>query len=205
MPVPKMFKSSSSKSNPSETSPTPDVPADGPKKDAPQTVAVTTGGPIPEYSDNLKEAWTATHRELPRAQGVEKFLNKIGTLIIRSSIHSHLAVIVDADLPFSTDFYRKGGIQNSLILSPGQQTVVDTLAVPAKALMDTTRITETIQKGVDTFMEAVPILMKVLDEVARIHPFISGADPSLSWRGCLMVTDLMQLPFSRSRLYTRLR
>ena len=83
--------------------------------------------------------------------------------------------------------------------------MVDTLAVPTKALMDMPQIAETIQKGVDTFMEAVPILMKVLDEVARIHPFISGADPSLSWRGCLMVTDLMQLPFSRSRLYTRLR
>ena len=61
--------------------------------------------------------------------------------------------------------------------------MVDTLAVPTKALMDMPQIAETIQKGVDTFMEAVPILMKVLDEVARIHPFISGADPSLSWRG----------------------
>ena len=80
------------------------------------------------------------------------------------------------DLVSSTDFdYRKGGVQNSLTLSPGQQTVVDTLAVPAKALMDTTRIVETIQKGVDTFTEAVPILVKTLDQVAKIHPFIYGA------------------------------
>lgn len=63
------------------------------------------------------------------------------------------------------------------MLSQGQQTVVDTLAVPAKALMDTPQIAESIQKGVNTFMEAVPILMKALDEVAKVHPFISGAGP----------------------------
>ena len=44
--------------------------------------------------------------------------------------------------------------------------------------MDTPQIAETIQKGVDTFMEAVPSLMKALDEVAKIHPFISGTSPS---------------------------
>ena len=53
--------------------------------------------------------------------------------------------------------------------------MVDTLAVPAKTLMDTTRIAVTIQKGVDTFTEAVPILVKALDQVAKIHPFIYGA------------------------------
>ena len=51
------------------------------------------------------------------------------------------------------------------------------MAVPAKALMDTPQITEAIQKGVNTFMEAVPVLMKALDEVAKIHPFISGTSP----------------------------
>jgi hypothetical protein len=66
-----------------------------------------------------------------------------------------------------------------LTLSPGQQTVVDTLVVPAKALMDTPQIAEAIEKGVNTFMEAVPALMKALDEVAKIHPFISGASPWL--------------------------
>jgi len=57
--------------------------------------------------------------------------------------------------------------------------VVDTLAVPVKALMDTPHLAENIQKGVNTFMEAVPALMKALDEVAKIHPFISGTSPLL--------------------------
>lgn len=82
-------------------------------------------------------------------------------------------------LPFSADFYWKGDVQDSLTLSPDQQTVVNTLAVPAKALMDTPQIAETIEKGVNTFMEAVPVLMKALDEVAKVHPFISGAIPLL--------------------------
>lgn len=41
--------------------------------------------------------------------------------------------------------------------------------------MDTPQIAETIQKGVNTFMEAVPPLMDALDAVAKIHPFITGA------------------------------
>jgi hypothetical protein len=78
-------------------------------------------------------------------------------------------------------------VQESVILSPGQQVVVDTLAAPAKALMDTPQIAETIQKGVNTFMEAVPTLMKALDEVAKVHPFISGASPF--YHRCGMVDD----------------
>ena len=82
-------------------------------------------------------------------------------------------------LPFSADFFREENVQNSLTLTPGEQTVVDMLAVPAKALMNTPHIAENIQKGVNTFMEAVPSLMKALDEVAKIHPFISGASSLL--------------------------
>ena len=61
-----------------------------------------------------------------------------------------------------------------MTLSPEQQTVVDTLVVPVKALMDTSQI----KKGVDTFMEVVPDLMKTLDAVANAHPFIKGANLS---------------------------
>jgi len=59
-------------------------------------------------------------------------------------------------------------------LSPGQQTVVDTFVVPVKALMDTPQIADNIQRGVNTFMEAVPTLVKALDAVAKVHPFING-------------------------------
>jgi hypothetical protein len=65
-------------------------------------------------------------------------------------------------------------VQDSLTLSPGQEAVVDTLAVPAKALLDTPQIADAIEQGANMFMEAVPALVGVLDEVAKIHPFISG-------------------------------
>ena len=67
-----------------------------------------------------------------------------------------------------------------LTLSPGEQAVVGTLAVPVNAIMDAPQIAETIQTGVNTFMEAIPALMKALDEVAKIHPFVSGGSPFLS-------------------------
>ena len=82
MPTPKLFKKFSSKSNnSSEDGPTPDVLAHDEKDDA-QTFTETPDGPIPGYSDSLKEAWAVTHQELPQTQRTEKFLNKIGTLII---------------------------------------------------------------------------------------------------------------------------
>ena len=60
--------------------------------------------------------------------------------------------------------------------------MVKTLATPTKTLLDTSQIADGIEKGVNTFMEAVPSLMKVLDEVAKVHLFISG-EPHLSTTG----------------------
>ena len=42
------------------------------------------------------------------------------------------------------------------------------------ALPNTPQIADAIEQGVNTFMEAVPALMKTLDEIAKVHPFISG-------------------------------
>ena len=67
-----------------------------------------------------------------------------------------------------------------MTLSDGQQAVVNTFAVPAKALVDAPQIADAIEKGVSTFMETVPVLMEVLDQVAKVHPFISGMGDSAS-------------------------
>jgi hypothetical protein len=48
----------------------------------------------------------------------------------------------------------------------------------AQALAGTSQIAAAIEEGVNTFMETVPALIKVLDEVAKHHPFISGTDES---------------------------
>lgn len=69
--------------------------------------------------------------------------------------------------------------------------------------MDTRQVAEAIHKGVDAFMEAVPPLIKALDEVAKIHPFISRTSPFFEIHvGSLMAIHPMKLPFLRSRLCT---
>jgi len=73
----------------------------------------------------------------------------------------------------------KEKVQNAVTLSDGQQAVANVLAAPAKALVDTPQIADAIEKGVNAFMEAVPVLMTALDEVAKIHPFISGMCESI--------------------------
>ena len=73
----------------------------------------------------------------------------------------------------------KEQVQNAVTLSDGHQVVVNTLAVPVEALANAPQIADAIEKGVNTFMEAVPVLVKVLDEVAKVHPFISGMSESV--------------------------
>jgi hypothetical protein len=77
MPTPKLFKKFSSKTEASEGGPATDVPADD-KGDVPRPITLTSDDTIPAYSDGLKYAWAAAHRELPQAKGAEKVLNKIG-------------------------------------------------------------------------------------------------------------------------------
>lgn len=70
-------------------------------------------------------------------------------------------------------------MENSLL---GREAVVNALVTPTKALLDTSQIADVIEKGVDSFMKIVPPLTKVLDEVAKIHPFMSG-EPTHSTGG----------------------
>lgn len=162
MPTPKLFKKFSSNNNASGTS---SATSDAQPDHVPRPIVDPSE---PAYSDVLKEAWAAAHKELPEVHGADKVLNKIGGSILISSPRC---------LPFDPDFGRKADVQEVLELSSEQQTVVDTLATPAKELMNTSHITDTIHKGVDTFMEAVPLLVKALDEVAKAHPFINGTTP----------------------------
>ena len=161
--------------NSSENSPSSDVPANA-RNGVSQDLTAPSDCPIPEYSDSLKETWAVAYKELPQAHGVEKLLNEIGMSIIR--LNSQPAS--RNRLPFSADLCWKADVQNGVTLSQGGQTVVNTLVVPVKALMDTSHIADNIRKGVNTFIEAAPILMKTLDDVARIHPFIGGANVPLS-------------------------
>jgi len=91
----------------------------------------------------------------------------------------------------------EGHVQNAMTPSDGQQAVVDTLAVPAKALMDTPQIANIITEGVNSFMDVVPGIVKALDGLAKIHPFIEGmGEPVLNMR--ILIGDI--LPSCRLRI-----
>ena len=149
------------------------------KGDTSQAVPTTPDEATPEYSDGMKEAWAAAHKELPQVQGTEKVLNKIGMSTIYYAysyppLPHQFAKIFYACFLSSTDLCREARVQDALTLSPGEQAVLSTLTTPEKALMDTPQVAETIRKGVNKFIEAVPSLIKVLDEVAKVHSFIGG-------------------------------
>jgi hypothetical protein len=79
MPVPNLFKKSSSKKTVPKTDPAPDLQASD-KGDVPRTVAMTSDSAAPRYSDGLREAYATVNRRLPEAHGAEKALNAIGTI-----------------------------------------------------------------------------------------------------------------------------
>jgi ABC-type uncharacterized transport system permease subunit len=88
----------------------------------------------------------------------------------------------------------KGRTEGFVALSDGQQEIVD-------ALVNAPQIADAIEKGVNTFMEAVPALMKVLDEVAKVHPFISGMCESVLG-ACAPIDDLLVAVLAFKAVYT---
>lgn len=52
--------------------------------------------------------------------------------------------------------------------------LVVTVIQPAKALLESSGAMKAIEEGINTFMEDIPWLMKGLDEIARIHPVVTG-------------------------------
>lgn len=128
-------------------------------------------------SNGLREAWTAAHNDQHQEHRAERYLNKIGRLIMYSRVPESLIHLFHCQyvLLFSANFLLKAKVQSAFTPSEGQLAVVKALATPAKELMGQPLISEAIHKGVDSFMDAVPPLVKALDEIARIHPFIAGA------------------------------
>ena len=81
MPTPKFFKKFSSKDS-AEGDESPDATPTTRTKDLPLEKTAIADPNVPQYSHAIKEAWSAANAELPQAQGVEKFLNRVGTLIV---------------------------------------------------------------------------------------------------------------------------
>lgn len=83
MPTPKFFRKFSSKDS-SKDSPdaSPDATPKIHTKEIPAETPTIVDPDVPQYSDAMKEAWSAANVELPQARGAEKFLNNVGMLIV---------------------------------------------------------------------------------------------------------------------------
>lgn len=57
----------------------------------------------------------------------------------------------------------------------GSVGVVQTYMQPVTQALTASGVVDTLKSGLSTFMEDIPWLMKGLDEVAKIHPFVAGA------------------------------
>lgn len=56
----------------------------------------------------------------------------------------------------------------------------NTLPVQVQALASASQIAAAIEDGVNTFMQTAPALIKLLDQVAKLYPFISGINKRAS-------------------------
>jgi hypothetical protein len=117
--------------------------------------AVTTE--LPAY---LEEAQNALNKDLPNPSTGENLLNKIGKI----------SCIGNSNQEVTIGHYLEDGV-NSI---QGQQAAFNTIMPPVKAFVAATGISDAIEKGINKFLEETPIVMKMLDEVAKVHPVIAG-------------------------------
>jgi hypothetical protein len=82
----------------------------------------------------------------------------------------------------------------------GEVTVANTLMAPAQALTKTPAIVDAIEKGFNGVLEVVPPLMKALDEVAKVHPFIAGTFVHRS--AIIVLTILVVVVLAFKAVYT---
>jgi len=67
--------------------------------------------------------------------------------------------------------------------------------------MDIPQIADGIEKGVNTFMEVAPFLVRALDGLADIHPFIAGMGEPVP-RMRILIGDLLVAVTAFKAVYT---
>lgn len=114
---------------------------------------------LPDLPGNLAEVYRALNRDTTPVGLFEKYLNKIGKFTRR---------IVEPCSNASTGDGMDGE-QNITGMIP--------LSLSPDLLLDSP-IGQQIQSGINTFLDGMPVLMKALNEVAKLHPFVGGQSVS---------------------------
>jgi hypothetical protein len=122
-------------------------------------VITSPSAPTSDFSAEIKDAWDAANKDLPKTTATEKFLNNAG------------------EVPYILNMYRITycHVEDLLDSTQGGHPVLNIVLPPVKALIDTTGIANAIENGVNGFLDGMPVFMNALDDVAKIHSFIAGA------------------------------
>lgn len=64
--------------------------------------------------------------------------------------------------------------ESQLSAVPGNLSMYKPMITAATGTIESTDLAKTVQSGIARFFEGMPLFMKALDEVAKVHPFVRG-------------------------------
>ena len=127
-------------------------------RDSAETISTSVVSPNAEDQDALASAWSVANKT-PAQSASDKVLEQSGEIFFR--LQSRYLVKYPQETQVSGSQAIQGG--NAPLIG-------GVLAVlPAVGGL------EAIEQGVNHFLEGSAVLMKTLDEVAKLHPFVGGA------------------------------
>jgi hypothetical protein len=124
--------------------------------------------PDDEFSRNLQGAW-ASATTAPKVSKADKALLQLGAF---------------GQWLLST-FKLKDPTENGVAGAMANEAKGAVIMTGIKAGLDAVGGVEAIEKGINSFMEGMPVLMNALDEVAKLHPCVSTLSDTFTlihWR-----------------------
>lgn len=94
------------------------------------------------------------------------------------------------------------GPENTVGSLTGTVALVQQVIQPIAGVLEASGAVEAIKSGLNSFMEDIPWLMKSLDEVAKIHPVVTGMSLHVAARSDLDIHVVHQRRFWRLRRST---
>ena len=169
------------------------IPLAATRVPSPQSFASpgTNSSPLDPTADLAASGTVNKIHAGPQTTETESLLNKIGE---PDTVSYKRFCLLTSDR-ITDDMTTTDQDTNGLVL---------TMVQPVKELLESSDTMKAIEKGVNAFMEDIPWLMKGLDEIARIHPVVTGTFRS-SFGSRMLSERFKQLPSLRSRPSTRWR
>lgn len=122
-------------------------------------VVTMNGSAVPqdEFSKDLQAAWASASTD-PKASKADKVLLTLGQCHVNAC--------------YGYEYSRIRVLENGVAGAMVQETKGAAFMTGIKTGLDAVGGLEAIEKGLNSFMEGMPVLMNALDEVAKLHPYV---------------------------------